>query len=149
MVSPWILVSGCLDASGGEKEEDENETMNEKDENGEEDGVKNDEDEGIERLPDRSPLADSLAELVEADDREAFAERRNLDYRNGEVQVLVELEPDGERPDEYLSEVTTEFRTMIIAWVKIDELVDLALDENVRSVRPEPPAHPHGEQLPR
>lgn len=105
--------------------------------------TEDDDETELDRLPDRSPLANPLPELVAADDRAAFAARRNLDVRDGEVLVLVELEPGGERPDEYLAEVTTEYRTMVVAWVAIDDLVDLALAADVRLVRPEPPAHPH------
>ena len=98
---------------------------------------------GIDRLPERSPLADPLSALVTADDRNAFASRRNLEYREGKVRVLVDLEPDGSRPDEYLSTVSTDLRTGVVAWVAVDELVDLALDENVRLVRRVPPTSTH------
>lgn len=108
-----------------------------------------DDTERLDRVSERSPLAKSLLELVAADDRGAVANQRNLDVRNGEVRVLVELESAGARPDEYLSTVTTEYRTMVVAWVEIDELVDLAADENSSLVRPEPPAHPHGGRRPR
>ena len=107
-----------------------------------EDGRK-EERSGIDRLPDRSPLADPLPALVTAADREEFAARRNLEYRSGEVRVLVDLEPDGSRPDEYLSTVSTDLRTGVVAWVAVDELVDLALDDNVRLVRRVPPTSTH------
>ena len=101
---------------------------------------------GIDRLPERSPLADPLPGLVVADDRDAFAARRNLEYRDDEVRVLVDLEPDGSRPEKYLSAVRTDLRTGVVAWVAVDGLVDLALDENVRLIRREPPASPHGSE---
>ena len=108
-----------------------------------EDGPK-EERSGIDRLPERSPLADPLPTLVTADDRNAFASRRNLEYREGKVRVLVDFEPDGSRPEEYLSAVETDLRTGVVAWVSVDDLVDLALDENVRLVNRVPPASPHG-----
>ena len=101
---------------------------------------------GIDRLPERSPLADPLPSLVTADDRDTFASRRNLEYREEKVRVLVDLEPDGSRPEEYLAAVSTDLRNGVVAWVSVDELVDLALDENVRLVKRVPPASPHGSE---
>lgn len=91
---------------------------------------------GTERLPEPSPLAEPLPGLVDAEDRAAFADEHGLEYRPGEVEVEIELEQNGERPDRYLSEVVDEFGRLVVAWVEIDVLVDLALDENVRRVQP-------------
>ena len=139
-----LLIGGCLVTPGGNGDGGRSGADGTDASSGDEsDDAETDAEGCDDRLPERSPLAEPLPALVDADDREAFAEERNLNYRNGEVEVLIELEPHGERPDEYISEVSTEFDVMIIAWVEIDVLVELAQEENVRQVRPEPPAHPH------
>lgn len=142
VVGLWL--GGCLITPGADGDEGRGESeVTNASSDGDPDHEAADDEGCVDRLPERSPLAEPLPTLVEADNREAFAEERNLNYRNGEVEVLIELEPHGERPDEYISEVSTEFDVMIIAWVEIDVLVELAQEENVRQVRPEPPAHPH------
>lgn len=89
------------------------------------------------RLPERSPLANPLPALVDAADRAAFAAERELQYNESDdrVKVEIELEEEGEPPDEYLAEVIDQFAGLVIAWVEVDDLVDLALDEDVRRVQ--------------
>lgn len=92
----------------------------------------------------RNALSNVIARVADADDPEAVAEQYDIEYRDGEVRVLVQLEPDGTRPDEHISEVITELDGAVIAWVRVDAVVTLSENENVRSVRPVPAAEPHG-----
>lgn len=90
----------------------------------------------LNELPEPSPLAKPLPGLVVADDREAYANEHDFDYRDGAVKVEIELEPDGKAPEEYLVEVLSEYGRTIIAFVLVDDLVDLATDKDVRIVKP-------------
>lgn len=92
----------------------------------------------LDRLPEPSPLADPLPGLVEAGDRESYAQEHGLDYRTAEetVRVEIELTDDGTAPDEYLVEVQSEYAGRILATVAVNDLVDLALHDDVRIVRP-------------
>lgn len=100
------------------------------------DGEEEDPEEMVARLPDRSPLSESLVNLVLAEDRSDYADDHDFRYEDGAVQVNISLEPDGEPPDEYLPEDRSGYGDTVIAYVDVDDLVDLALDENVRLVSP-------------
>jgi len=108
---------------GSETEEDE----------GSEDGEESPEEQ-VARLPDQHPLADELVDLILAEDREAFAEERDLTLRNGRVQVDIRLVEGGDPPEEYLPEDRSAYGDKVIAYVDIDDLVDLALHDDVRRV---------------
>lgn len=97
----------------------------------------------IDDLPEPSPLEASLVDLIEADDRAAFAREHGIGYENGAVDVRIELVGNGDLPEAYVQEVTARQGEMIFAWVRVEDLVDLALSEDVRIVRPrsEPMAH--------
>jgi hypothetical protein len=89
----------------------------------------------LERLPDRSPLSTGLADLFAAPDREAYAESNDaIPYRDGHVRVEITLEPGGEAPEQYLPAETSGYGETVIADVLIDDLVDLALEDDVRLV---------------
>lgn len=126
-----LLLAGCVTTPAGD--ETEPQTMDEACT-----GTNGD----TERLPERSPLSNPLPGLVEAEDRQAYADEQGLEVRDCQVKVEIELEPDGERPDEYLVETVDRYGRILVAWVEIDDLVDLALDENVRRVQP--PTEPEG-----
>lgn len=157
-----VALAGCVDGEetvGGDDEEaagtdDEGNTTSEDermdDSNETNDSAETDDassrEEELERLPDRSPLDGTLEELYAAEDREEFARNRSsVDYRDGEVEVRIELEPDGERPEQYLPEESSEYGDAVIAFVDVDDLIDLALDENVKSVRRPPQQETHGD----
>ncbi len=91
--------------------------------------------EQIDRLPEPSPMTTNLQNLVLAEDRKQFAERSDIPYREGTVNVELELVEGGEPPRELLDEIETEYGTLVIAWVRVDDLVDVALAEDVRIVR--------------
>lgn len=95
-----------------------------------------DREEQVEKLPERSPLAGALEELVAAQDRDAVAAERDLEYRpdDGTVRVSVEFEPDGELPEGYRMEVLATYEGSVVAYVDVDELVPLALEDDVRKV---------------
>lgn len=106
-----------------------------------------DREENLNRLPERSPLAETLEALYAAEDREAFSERHDaIEYRNGAVRVSIRLETEGTPPEEYLSEDYTAYDDLVVAFVEVDCLVDLALDDNVRAVRIPPQQELHGDE---
>lgn len=88
----------------------------------------------VDRLPERRPITNQLVNLFLAEDREAFLEERDFNHENGTVQVNISLEPDGEPPVEYLPEEYSAYGDTVIAYVAVDDLVQLAIDENVRRV---------------
>lgn len=94
-------------------------------------------------MTDRSPLSNSIAQVAGADNPEPVADAHDIEYRDGEVRVLVQLEPGGELPEDHISTVITELEGSVTAWVAVDSLVALGDDENVRSVRPVPATEPH------
>lgn len=98
----------------------------------------------LDRLPDRSPLSNRLRNFFVTADREAFARAHDeFAYEDGTVRVSITLEPDGEPPEQYFHGETSGHGEMVIAFVDADDLVDLALDENVRAVDLPPQPHTH------
>jgi hypothetical protein len=89
----------------------------------------------IDRLPEPSPLTSALQDLVLAEDRERFANNADIQYRDGTVKVELELVEGGEPPRDLLDEIETEYGTLVVAWVRVDDLVDVALADDVRIVR--------------
>lgn len=87
------------------------------------------------QLGDPSPLEAPLPELVAAADRDQFAESAGLEFRDGAVNVTVHLVSGGEAPEQYLPADAEQYDGSVVAFVDVDHLVDLALDENVRFVR--------------
>ncbi|QCC51746.1 hypothetical protein [Halapricum salinum] len=88
----------------------------------------------VEQLPEPSPLSDDLTELFLADDRESVAQQRDLTLRDGAVQVEIALTANGDPPTEYLPEERSEYGDTVIAYVAVGDLVDLALDDDVKRV---------------
>lgn len=96
-------------------------------------GTQSDDATDVEDLPE---LANPLPELIKADDREAFANAYDIDYRDGAVKVRISLAEGAERPDDHLEEVTDHYGDTVMAWVKIDSLVALAREDAVVLVSP-------------
>lgn len=89
----------------------------------------------VDEVPDGVALVNPLPDLVEADDRDAFATDQDLAFRDGTVKVEIELTENGERPDQYIAEVVDEYAQIVVAFVDVDDLVALATDDNVHFVR--------------
>jgi len=100
----------------------------------------------IERLPETSPLAGALRELVAAEDPSAVASDHGLDFRPDSYTVgaTIELEPGESLPDGYRVEVRSQTGAYVTAYVHLDDLVPLALDEAVRKVQKPPDSRPTG-----
>lgn len=80
-------------------------------------------------------LESTLAELVDADDREDFADERGLTLRDGRVEVVVELQAGRELPEEFDVGVQSRHEHLLQAFVAVDDLVPLSEHENVSYVR--------------
>lgn len=91
-------------------------------------------EEQVARLPEPNPLGDVFVDLILADDRKRFAEEHDLAFRDGTVQVEIRLVEGGDPPAAYLPEDRSEYGNTVIAYVAVDDLVDLALDDDVRRV---------------
>jgi ABC-type Na+ efflux pump permease subunit len=78
-------------------------------------------------------------EVIDADDREEAAESTGLSYRDGDLHVVVELNANKEVPSGYDVEVVQETvvdnRTSVEAWVPVDDVRELASEEEVERVR--------------
>ncbi|SEK92971.1 hypothetical protein [Haloferax larsenii] len=83
-----------------------------------------------------SGLDSTLAGLVDADDRDAYADQHGLDYRDGAVAVVVELEPDRTLPESVDFEAERKHDRLVSGRVAVDDLTSLATHENVTLVRP-------------
>lgn len=130
-----VPVAGCLVQDGGEGPTDSGST----DDGGNETATEtNDEPTGptVEDLPEPSPLAGVLVDLVSAEDRAAFLSSHDLDAQEGAVRVELSLVDGGEPPTAYLPEEYTAYQSTVIAYVDVDDLVALALTEDVRFVGP-------------
>jgi len=97
----------------------------------------------LDRLPEPSPLATTLVEFLQDEDRRAFAADHGIPFEDGRVHVQVELVERGELPASLVGEVTTAYDPIRNAWIPVANLVDVALDEDVRIVRPIPEARTH------
>lgn len=99
----------------------------------------------VEQLPETSPLSAQLVELVASHDRATTAEERGLEFRESShsVRVLIELESTGELPTGYRTEVLDSYQNTVDAYVHVDDLVPVAMDENIRIIRPPAESRPH------
>lgn len=97
----------------------------------------------VDRLPEPSPLATPLVEFLTAEDRAAYAESHGIPLEDGSVHVEIELVEGGALPMALIDEVTMQQGDVRHAWIPVANLVDVALDEDVRIVRriPEPRTH--------
>ena len=110
---------GANESSGGDRSEETDTSTRE---------------EEVESLPEPRPLGSALVDLYLADDREAVAEKRDLTLSGDAVQVEIRLTDDGTPPDEYLPEEYSYYGDTVIAYVVINDLVDLAKKEDVERV---------------
>ena len=97
----------------------------------------------IDDLPEPSPLANTLVDLVAAEDRATFAADHDIPFEDGLVHVQLELVDGGAVPRDLVSEVTMEQSGTVNVRVAPDGLVELALHEDVRIVRRIPTSKTH------
>jgi len=91
-----------------------------------------------ESLRETGALDGQLVDLITAADREAVANDHGMEYRpeDGMVRVSLELEPDGEFPEGYRTEDIERYQQRVTGHVHVDDLASLAMDEDVRIIRP-------------
>lgn len=89
-----------------------------------------------------SALHGPLPGLVDADDREAYAESHGLGLREDGVVVVIELAADGNLPERLVVTVQSRYAGPVQAVVAVDDLPVLAAHGDVRAVRPPAGAHP-------
>lgn len=98
--------------------------------------------------PTAQPMPDSLdsrlAALYAATDRADYADTHGLAYADGRVAVVIELRPGGELPREYDVAVTARHDELVQATVPVDDLPDLAREDDVKYVRPPHQPEPAG-----
>jgi hypothetical protein len=81
----------------------------------------------------------TLIQLIEAPDEEGFAERNGIDYRDGRVRVVVEMEEGFSLPEGYNTtnelNYTGQGENLAQSYVPVDELVPISNETGVEYVR--------------
>lgn len=87
--------------------------------------------------PDDYPtLASILFQLTQADDPAKFATQHELRYTEGRVQVTIQLESGQTAlPSGYSLEITSQYENLYDLMVPVSELLRLAQEPQVRSIR--------------
>lgn len=82
----------------------------------------------------------TLIRLMDASDKEEFAERNGLSYSEGRVKVIVEMEDGATMPRNYNTTKETNYtgqgENLAQAYVQIDNIRSLSNEKGVRYVRP-------------
>jgi hypothetical protein len=99
----------------------------------------------VDQLPEPSPLSGSLVDLVAASDREATADELGYEFRTGShaVRVQITLESGAEMPEGYRVSTEGSYGGTVDAYVHVDDLVPLAMEDGVRIIRPPDEPRPH------
>jgi len=99
-----------------------------------------DREELADQLPTPSPMTGSLVDVVTAADRAAAADDHGLEFQPDDhsLRVAVELEAERELPDGYRVDIVDEYGGYVIAYVHVDDLVGLAIEDAVRKVQRPP-----------
>jgi len=81
----------------------------------------------------------TLVQLIEASDKEEFAERNSIDYRNGRAQVVVEMGEGFTFPEGYNTtnelNYTGQGENLAQAYVHVNDLVSLSNETGIEYVR--------------
>jgi hypothetical protein len=95
--------------------------------------------------PDDYPkLANILFQLTQADDPGQFATEHELSYAQGRVQVTIDLEKGQTAlPSGYNLEITSQFQNKYDVLIPISELLKLAQEPQIRTIRPPLKPYPH------
>lgn len=83
-----------------------------------------------------SGLDTTLYELVQADNRTAFAATHQLSLHDQTVMVEIRLRENRSIPDSPALTVTDRYDRVIEARVNVDGLISLANDESIAQIRP-------------
>lgn len=82
--------------------------------------------------PDLSPR---LEEVANADDPARYATERGYQISDGSILVVVDVRSGDSLPGEFVESVEYQYQNRYEAFVRFDNLVPLASDDAVRSVR--------------
>jgi hypothetical protein len=80
-------------------------------------------------------LSVRLTHVANAANPGAYATERGYRVRDGAIQVVVEVRPDGALPDTYIESVEYRHESLYEVLVRFEDLVPLASHEAVTSVR--------------
>lgn len=147
------ILGGCVEGSG--EDPTDNTTENPAEEEMDSSDSSTDEDtpvppeerqQLVDQLPETSPLVGSLVDIVGAPDREDAAEEHGYDFRaeDHSVRVTIRLESGAELPSEYRVDALNEYQGYVTAYVHVDDLVPLAMDDAVRKVQRPEESRTHG-----
>lgn len=93
---------------------------------------------------DYPKLASVLFQLTQADDPEEFSTQHDLAYQQGRVQVMLELQSgQNTLPTGYNLEVTSQYQNRFDVLVPVAELLRLAKELQIRSIRLPLKPYPH------
>jgi hypothetical protein len=142
------LLGGCVEGTSDNTRQDtDDETMNSSDDFSTTDTTPIPPEERqqlVDQLPETSPLVTSLVEIVAAADREQAAADQGYEFRSEDhsVRVMIRLESDSDLPTTYRVDVVHTHDGYVTAYVHIDDLVPLAMEDAVRKIQRPPESQP-------
>lgn len=81
-----------------------------------------------------------LDDLIEAEDPSEVADSKGLNYKNGSVLLVIEIQDDERLPEKYGLETVQKYSkenvTLVEVYIDIDNIRDLANDSSVDYIRP-------------
>lgn len=86
-------------------------------------------------IPQPETLDSTLHQLVITENQTTFAQQRGLDVRNDTVLVTIETDSDGELPTSITTDIKARSDNEILAYVAINDLIALARNDTIRTVR--------------
>lgn len=83
-----------------------------------------------------SSLDSTLYELVTSDNPKQYIKKHGLERKRDSVLVAIELQPEANPPETLIESIEVEQNDTVLAYVKIDNLLELAAHDAVSYVRP-------------
>lgn len=87
------------------------------------------------RKEDYPNLESQLFQLATVKDPEKFAYTHNLKYKDGMVQVEIELVPGQALPGGYTIQVETQYENLVQARVAVKDLLKLSKEPQIKFIR--------------
>ena len=102
----------------------------------------------VDQLPEPSPLVSALFDIVAAADRDAAAADHGFEFREADhsVRVMIRLEPEAELSKNYRIDTVDEHNGYVTAYVYVDDLVPLAMADEVRKIQRPAESRRHDEE---
>jgi hypothetical protein len=151
-----VLLGGCVGGTGDDPSDNtqqnaDNNTVNSSDDSSTTDTTPIPPEERqqlVDQLPETSPLVSSLVNIVAAADREQTADEQGYEFRSEDhsARVMVRLESGADVPSGYRVDIVDTYDGYATAYVHIDDLVPLAMEDAVRKIQRPPESRTTGGQ---